>query len=75
MTAPRMIRTVPTTQPVIESTYGRDSIPDPTATATKANMLPLTLPYSRGPNVLCQNVLLFIPSAISVLGPFRFELI
>ena len=74
VTAPTIIKIVPKTHPHIANTYGRDSTPAPIATAHKAKILPLTLPYSILPNVLFQYDLCLEPIK-GLIGVFLLSLI
>ena len=68
--APTIINNVPRIHPLSFKTTGSDKTPAPIATAHKANILPLTLPYSILPNVLFANPLRVPPKGLkSALAP------
>jgi hypothetical protein len=54
--APIVIRAVPSMDPFILSTYGRERTPDPIAVALKANILPLTVPRYLCPKAISMKV-------------------
>jgi hypothetical protein len=78
--APITNRIYPIPHPTITNIYGSDSTPPPIAAEHKANVLPLTPPFSSLLNERSKNVLLFIaPGLINIavglmlISPVAFE--